>query len=160
MVIYLRKLLWYFSSILAGGVSNNAPKIRKVMIPFKLNKRSTVPCFEGTCQITQLTICISKNCFEPYIVNKYRSLNSHFIITKLVKNSHSSMANIWGSYTELASNFFFFPCFTAYYQYGLKYYPKLWVFILRGVIGVEDFQQGAIAYLENMFEIQFSRTQK
>lgn len=79
------------------------------MTPFKLNKRSTVPCFEGTCQITQLTIRISKNCFEPYIVNKYRSLNSHFIITKLVKNSHSSMANIWGSYTELASNFFFFP---------------------------------------------------
>lgn len=56
------------------------------MILFKFfSETREVLChaFKGTCQITQLIIYISKNCLEPYMVNKYQSLS---ILTSLSQN--------------------------------------------------------------------------
>lgn len=109
------------------------------MILFKfLNETRKVlcPAFKETCKITQLTIFISWALYGKQIP---RFLNFYFIITRLVESSHSSVADIWGTYAELVSLLVLFGVVTAYYWSGLKYYPKFWFFILGEVIWFTEF---------------------
>lgn len=86
------RLLQYFSSVLAGRVINNAPKIWELMSEFLQTRELLCHAFKGTWHVTELAISISKNCFELSMVSKYQSLS---ILTSLSQNFGNTVTLQW-----------------------------------------------------------------